>query len=241
MLADRHGPVAVYGVPYLRAGTPSAANCRPSPGAKTPRPAPRPAGTRACSGARSGASAPTPARGAVSARWRWRTPGSPGERPAIRSGTSPSAASAGSRPPCSTASSYVALGHLHGQQTLGHHLRYSGSPLPYSFSEARHAQGIVAGRAGRRRRRPGRADTRPGLPRPERPARNAHRPADVRRLRAIRGRLPVRGADRHGPAGGCDGEAACAGSRTCWCWPSSPRAPPPTPAATARGSPAATT
>lgn len=31
---------------------------------------------------------------------------------------------------------YVALGHLHGCQTLAPHLRYSGSPLAYSFSEA---------------------------------------------------------------------------------------------------------
>jgi exonuclease SbcD len=30
---------------------------------------------------------------------------------------------------------YVALGHLHGPQTLAAHLRYSGSPLAYSFSE----------------------------------------------------------------------------------------------------------
>ncbi|RBM10565.1 exonuclease SbcCD subunit D [Prauserella sp. PE36] len=30
---------------------------------------------------------------------------------------------------------YVALGHLHGAQTLAEHLRYSGSPLAYSFSE----------------------------------------------------------------------------------------------------------
>jgi exonuclease SbcD len=37
--------------------------------------------------------------------------------------------------------SYVALGHLHGQQTLAGHLRYSGSPLPYSFSEASHRKG----------------------------------------------------------------------------------------------------
>jgi DNA repair protein SbcD/Mre11 len=37
--------------------------------------------------------------------------------------------------------SYVALGHLHGQQTLAGHLRYSGSPLPYSFSEASHHKG----------------------------------------------------------------------------------------------------
>ncbi len=31
---------------------------------------------------------------------------------------------------------YVALGHLHGPQRLAEHLRYSGSPLAYSFSEA---------------------------------------------------------------------------------------------------------
>jgi exonuclease SbcD len=37
--------------------------------------------------------------------------------------------------------SYVAMGHLHGQQTVAGHLRYSGSPLPYSFSEASHHTG----------------------------------------------------------------------------------------------------
>jgi exonuclease SbcD len=33
---------------------------------------------------------------------------------------------------------YVALGHLHRPQTLSPRLRYSGSPLPYSFGEAGH-------------------------------------------------------------------------------------------------------
>jgi DNA repair protein SbcD/Mre11 len=33
---------------------------------------------------------------------------------------------------------YVALGHLHRPQTLTPRLRYSGSPLPYSFGEAGH-------------------------------------------------------------------------------------------------------
>ncbi|MFI8769064.1 exonuclease SbcCD subunit D [Streptomyces sp. NPDC053792] len=33
---------------------------------------------------------------------------------------------------------YVALGHLHGSQTLAPRVRYSGSPLAYSFSEADH-------------------------------------------------------------------------------------------------------
>jgi DNA repair protein SbcD/Mre11 len=37
--------------------------------------------------------------------------------------------------------SYTALGHLHGRATLGDTLRYSGSPLAYSFSEARHLKG----------------------------------------------------------------------------------------------------
>ncbi|WP_016699635.1 exonuclease SbcCD subunit D [Actinoalloteichus spitiensis] len=37
---------------------------------------------------------------------------------------------------------YVALGHLHGPQVLADHLRYSGSPLAYSFSEAAHRKSV---------------------------------------------------------------------------------------------------
>ncbi|KQY64543.1 exonuclease SbcCD subunit D [Nocardioides sp. Root140] len=36
---------------------------------------------------------------------------------------------------------YVALGHLHGQHTLTEAIRYSGSPLAYSFSETGHRKG----------------------------------------------------------------------------------------------------
>ena len=36
---------------------------------------------------------------------------------------------------------YTALGHLHGAQVLSETVRYSGSPLAYSFSEARHTKG----------------------------------------------------------------------------------------------------
>ncbi|MDQ4053018.1 MAG: exonuclease SbcCD subunit D [Actinomycetota bacterium] len=36
---------------------------------------------------------------------------------------------------------YAALGHLHGQHTLTDRVRYSGSPLAYSFSEAGHRKG----------------------------------------------------------------------------------------------------
>jgi len=66
---------------------------------------------------------------------------------------------------------YVALGHLHGQQTIEDNLRYSGSPLPYSFSEAAHRKGswlIELGTAG--------------------PARVEHIPApSTRRLTVLRG------------------------------------------------------
>ncbi|MGN6634755.1 MAG: metallophosphoesterase family protein, partial [Oryzihumus sp.] len=36
---------------------------------------------------------------------------------------------------------YVALGHLHGRQRVEESVRYSGSPLALSFSEARHTKG----------------------------------------------------------------------------------------------------
>ncbi len=49
--------------------------------------------------------------------------------------------------------SYTALGHLHGRQVLTDTVRYSGSPLAYSFSEADHVKGcwlvdLGAGQAG---------------------------------------------------------------------------------------------
>jgi len=37
--------------------------------------------------------------------------------------------------------SYAALGHLHGRQVVTDSVRYSGSPLAYSFSEAAHRKG----------------------------------------------------------------------------------------------------
>ena len=37
--------------------------------------------------------------------------------------------------------SFTALGHLHGRQKLSPEVRYSGSPLAYSFSEANHQKG----------------------------------------------------------------------------------------------------
>jgi exonuclease SbcD len=46
---------------------------------------------------------------------------------------------------------YVALGHLHGRQTICDSVRYSGSPLAYSFSEHAQTKGswlVELGRAG---------------------------------------------------------------------------------------------
>ncbi|MBF6412027.1 exonuclease SbcCD subunit D [Nocardia cyriacigeorgica] len=37
---------------------------------------------------------------------------------------------------------YVALGHLHSPQTLSEWVRYSGSPLPYSFGESSHRKAV---------------------------------------------------------------------------------------------------
>lgn len=37
---------------------------------------------------------------------------------------------------------YVALGHLHSPQTLAENVRYSGSPLPYSFGESSHNKAV---------------------------------------------------------------------------------------------------
>ena len=70
---------------------------------------------------------------------------------------------------------YAALGHLHGAQRLADRVRYSGSPLAYSFSEEHHTQGRAARRP---RRRPGAAASVEAIPTP------VHRP-----LARVRGRL----------------------------------------------------
>ncbi len=46
---------------------------------------------------------------------------------------------------------YVALGHIHGAQRMGaDHIRYSGTPLKYSVSEANHHKGITMITMGRK-------------------------------------------------------------------------------------------
>jgi exonuclease SbcD len=123
LLEDESGVVAVYGIPYLE---PAAVGERSheavlGAGAETIR----------ADAARRGA-----ARTVVMAHgWVHGGQASDSERDISVGG-------AGSVPASLFAGfSYVALGHLHGQQTIAENMRYSGSPLPYSFSEATHKKG----------------------------------------------------------------------------------------------------
>lgn len=62
--------------------------------------------------------------------------------PATANATSPSAASQRCPPAVFDGVDYVALGHLHGSQTVTERVRYSGSPLAYSFSEHVHRKSM---------------------------------------------------------------------------------------------------
>ena len=123
---------------------------------------------------------------------------------------------------------YVALGHLHGQQTLAPHLRYSGSPLPYSFSEASHRKGswlveLDAAGAARAEQVPAPAYRRLSVLR--------GRLADLlgsAAYAAVRGRLRVRHAHRPEPPRGQRWTRCAPASRTSWCSRSSLRASCPT-------------
>ncbi len=129
MLRDQNGPVAVYAVPYLE---PDAVRGE-LPGA--------PGGHAGILGhALSRIRADADARGVprrVAMAHGWVTGGaaSDSERDITVGGVGQVPAE------LFDGFSYVALGHLHGQQTIAGHLRYSGSPLPYSFSEAAHHKG----------------------------------------------------------------------------------------------------
>jgi exonuclease SbcD len=129
LLSDRHGDVAVYGIPYLE----PAAVRDELPGAPDGH-----AGVLAHAVRRIAADADARRAGRrVVVTHSWVTGGSVCESERDISiggaGQVPSALFDGF--------SYVALGHLHGRQTLADGIRYSGSPLPYSFSEASHRKG----------------------------------------------------------------------------------------------------
>jgi exonuclease SbcD len=129
LLEDEHGPVAVYGIPYLDPDTVR-----------------EPWGLSARSHAAALGEAMRRVRGDLSGRAGAR---SVVLAHAFVAGAEPSESerdiSVGgvSMVPTSVFDgvSYAALGHLHGRHTLTETVRYSGSPLAYSFSEATHRKG----------------------------------------------------------------------------------------------------
>ncbi len=136
LLADQHGPVAIYGVPFLE---PDAVRHELPPGPGEPVDVPRGHQgvlTRATDCIRADLASRDGARAVVMAH-AWVTGGEASESERDISvggvGRVPAALFDGF--------AYTALGHLHGPQTLSERLRYSGSPLPYSFSEARQSKG----------------------------------------------------------------------------------------------------
>ena len=152
VLDDEHGPVAVYGVPYLEpaVGLPEIADTAESQEAGETQEArdttlaadeaPRRSHATVLGEAASRVRADAARRGAnrtvlMAHAWVAGGAGSDSERDISVGGVG--------QVPVSLFDgfSYVALGHLHGQQTLADHVRYSGSPLPYSFSEAAHKKG----------------------------------------------------------------------------------------------------
>jgi exonuclease SbcD len=152
VLTDEHGPVAVYGVPYLEPalGLPDE-TAAAAPGADGEPPRQRSHATvlgQAAARIRADATARGMNRTVVMAHAWVAAGGTDDERrdAATRQQSSSerdiSVGGIGYVPAALfDGFSYVALGHLHGQQTLAEHLRYSGSPLPYSFSEKNHKKG----------------------------------------------------------------------------------------------------
>ena len=158
MLDDDHGPVAVYGVPYLEpaVGLPGWAGDRRHEAVLG----------EAVARIRADAAARGATRTVLMAHaWVIGGAGDEERREAAKRQASDSerdiSVGGVGYVPASLFDgfSYVALGHLHGQQTIAEHMRYSGSPLPYSFSEAHHKKGswlveVGAGGATRAERVP---------------------------------------------------------------------------------------
>jgi exonuclease SbcD len=128
LLEDEHGPVALYGLPYLDPDTAKESWQLP---------------------ARSHQAALTEAMARVRADAGERRARSVVMAHAFVTGAEPSDSerdiSVGgvSMVPASLfeGMAYTALGHLHGRQTITESVRYSGSPLAYSFSESDHVKG----------------------------------------------------------------------------------------------------
>jgi len=135
LLEDRHGTVAVHGLPYLE---PDAVRAPWGLEARTHEAALTEAmrRVRADLDTRPGTRSVVMAHAFVA--------GSPDAAPAMASDSERDISVGGLQiAPTSlfTGVDYAALGHLHGRHTLTDTVRYSGSPLAYSFSEARHTKG----------------------------------------------------------------------------------------------------
>jgi exonuclease SbcD len=136
LLEDEHGPVAVYPIPYLEPSLVGAAIGLPSD---------RPASHQ---------SVLTQAMESIRADLAERVAREPGTRSVVAAhafvvggvaSESERDISVGGVAAVPTGVfdgvDYVALGHLHGRSTLAETLRYSGSPVAYSFSEAGQTKG----------------------------------------------------------------------------------------------------
>lgn len=139
LLADAHGPVAVYGIPYLEPAT-IGDDLPAGEGHSCDDEAPTRSHAAVLSRAMRAVRADLAGRPgvrSVAMAHGWVTGGAlcESERDITVGGVGAVSAS------LFDGVDYAALGHLHGPQTLAPHLRYSGSPLAYSFSEARHTKG----------------------------------------------------------------------------------------------------
>ena len=133
LLNDEHGPVAIYPIPYLE---PSLVG--PAVGLEPGRPLTHQSVlTRAMASVRADLSRQAPGTRSVVAAHAFVVGGqaSDSERDISVGGVAavPTGVFDGV--------DYVALGHLHGRTTLAETLRYSGSPIAYSFSEVNQHKG----------------------------------------------------------------------------------------------------
>jgi exonuclease SbcD len=134
-LEDEHGPVAVYGIPYLEPDAVRSAwelPTRSHEAALTSAMARVDADLATRPGSRSVVLAHAFVAGSADAAPRM---ASDSERDISVGGIQIAPTSLFARV------DYAALGHLHGRQTLTESIRYSGSPLAYSFSEAAQTKG----------------------------------------------------------------------------------------------------
>ncbi|MGA9870668.1 MAG: exonuclease SbcCD subunit D [Rhodococcus sp. (in: high G+C Gram-positive bacteria)] len=134
VIDDEFGPVAFYGIPYLEPDTTRAELDIPS--------------------ARSHAEVLTAAMNRVTADLEARRASRPARSVVLAHAFVVGGESTGSERSISVGGvetapasafdgvDYVALGHLHSPQTLTERVRYSGSPLPYSFGERSHRKAV---------------------------------------------------------------------------------------------------